>query len=80
MDLSDCRETKGIGERQVQKHGIEPLTTEKRESLRECRRPGNLELLRTPLRKEILRELSVDVIVFDEKYFYHPIPSLSGNP
>jgi hypothetical protein len=79
-DFSDCRETERIWERQVQEHCIEPLTAEKRESLSQRFRPGNLELFHTPFRKEILRELSVDVIVFDEEYFGHPTPSLSREP
>src|ERR1700704_351712 len=77
MDLSDRRETECIRERQVQEHGIEPLTAEKRESLPQRFRPGNLELLHAPFRKKILRELSVDVIVFDEERFDHLTPSLS---
>src|SRR6267143_4955940 len=77
MDLSDRRETERIRERQVQEHGIEFLTAQKREPLSQCFRTGNLELLDAPFRKKILRELSVDVIVFDEERFDHLTPSLS---
>ena len=80
MDLSDRRETERIREGKVQEHRIEPLTTEKRESLPQRFRTGNLELLDAPFRKEILRELSIDVIVFDEEHFDHLTPQLSRDP
>jgi hypothetical protein len=80
MDLSDRRETERIREGKVQEHCIEPLTAEKRESLSQRFRTRNLELLDAPFRKEILRELSVDVIVFDEEHFDHLTPSLSHEP
>jgi hypothetical protein len=80
MDLSDRRETERIREGKVQEHCIEPLTAEKRESLSQRFRTRNLELLDAPFRKEILRELSVDVIVFNEEHFDHLTPSLSHEP
>jgi hypothetical protein len=80
MDLPDRRETERIRERQVQEHGIESLTAEKREPFPQCFRTGNLELLDAPFRKKILRELSVDIIVFDEEHFDHPTASLSHEP
>jgi ABC-type oligopeptide transport system substrate-binding subunit len=80
MDLSDGRKTERVRERQVQEHGIKSLTAQKRESLSQGFRTGNLELLDAPFRKKILRELSVDVIVFDEERFDHLTSSLSREP
>jgi hypothetical protein len=80
MDLSDRWETERIRKGKVQEHCIEPLTAEKRESLSQRFRTRNLKLLDAPFRKEILRELSVDVIVFDEEHFDHPTPSLLREP
>src|SRR4249920_1070391 len=74
MDLSDRRETERIREGKVQEHCIKPFTVEKRESLSQRFHTGNLELLDAPLRKEILCELSVDIIVSDEEHFDHLAP------
>jgi hypothetical protein len=74
MDLSDGRKTERIRERQVQEYGIESFTAQKRESFSQRFRTDDLELLNAPLRKKILGELSVDVIVFNEEHFDHPTP------
>ena len=78
--ILDRRETERIREGKVQEHCIEPLTAEKRESLSKRFCTDYLELLIAPLRKEIQRELSVDVIVFDEERFDHLTTSLSHEP
>jgi hypothetical protein len=77
MDLSDRREAERIREGKVQEHRIEPFAAKQRKSVSQRFSAGNLELLDAPLGKEILRELSVDVVVFDEEHFDHPTPSLS---
>jgi hypothetical protein len=80
MDLSDRRKAERIWERQIQEHGIEPLTAQKYEGFSQRFHTGNLELLNAPFRKKILRKLRVDIIVFDEERFDHLTPSLSGEP
>src|SRR5262245_31307251 len=79
VNLPDRRKTERIWERQVQEHGIESLTTQTCKPFCQCPYTGNLELLAAPFRKKILRKLSVNVIIFDEKHLDHLTPLLSLN-
>ena len=64
-------ETIGIRERKIEEDDIKPTTAEFDQALRQNGGMRNLELVVGPFGKEILRELGINGIIFNEKDFDH---------
>ena len=67
-------EAVSIREREVEQDGLEAITSQGRQRLLQVGDVNHLELVCIPVRQDILRQLGVDRVVFDEEDLDHTGP------
>ena len=69
--LGDRAQAMGVRERKIQQYHIEPASTELGKAIHQSRRMRDGEPIERPFAKDVLRELSIHRVVFNQKHFDH---------